>query len=136
MPSRILQQAELLLKSMGSTLCRTGLSASRSDHMRCCDKPVSGHISIPIQALTTGLGYVNGFISYYKVTGSSLSSSPHHLSGSLRDSNGKVINTFTFSVLLPPVQISITHSDKKKMKLQSVRLQVFSSLIGTVFKTL
>lgn len=88
------------------------------------------------QALTTSLGYVNGFISYYKGSSSSLSSSSHHLSGSLRDSNGKVINTFTFSVLLPPVQISITQSDKEKMKLQSVRLQVFSSMVGAVFKTL
>lgn len=58
------------------------------------------------------------------------------LTGSLRDSNGKVINTFTFSVLLPPVQISITQSDKEKMKLQSIRLQVFSLMIRAVFKTL
>ena len=88
------------------------------------------------QALTTGLGCVNGFVSCYKGTSSSLSSSAQHLSGSLGDSNGRVINTFTFSVLLPPVQISIRHSDKEKMKLQSVRLQVFSSMIGAVFKTL
>jgi len=79
---------------------------------------------------------VNGFVSCYKGTSSSLSSSAQHLSGSLGDSNGRVINTFTFSVLLPPVQISIRHSDKEKMKLQSVRLQVFSSMIGAVFKTL
>lgn len=58
------------------------------------------------------------------------------LTGSLRDSNGKVINTSTFSVLLPPVQISITQSDKEKMKLQSIRLQVFSLMIRAVFKTL
>ena len=94
------------------------------------------YLSRSKQALTTGLGHVNGFISYYKGTSSSLSSSPHHLSSSLRDSNGTVINTFTFSVLLPPVQISITQSDKEKMKLQSVRLQVFSLMIGAVFKTL
>lgn len=94
------------------------------------------YLSQSKQALAAGLGHMNGFISYYKGTSSSLSSSPHHLSGSLRDSNGTVINTFTFSVLLPPVQISITQSDKEKMKLQSVRLQVFSSMIGAVFKTL
>lgn len=94
------------------------------------------YLSQSKQALTTGLGYVNAFIPYYKGTSSSLASGCHRLSGSLRGSNGKVINTFTFSVLLPPVQIPITQSDKEKMKLQSVRLQVFSSMIGTVFNAL
>lgn len=83
-----------------------------------------------------GTDWVPCFTSHYRGTTSPLPSSPLHLSGSLRGSNGKVINTFPFSVLLPPVQISITHSDKEKMKLQSVRLQVFTLTIGAVFKTL
>lgn len=92
------------------------------------------HLPQARRTLTTGLGRVNGFMSCYKGTRSSPSYTPHHLSGGLRDSNDTVINILTFSVSLPPVQISITHSDKEKMKPQSVRLQVFSSVLGLSLK--
>lgn len=110
------------------------LASSRNSHTRCCDK--TSHQPQSNQALTAALGHVSDSVPSYKGSSSSLSPSPPHLSGSLRYNNGPVTNTFTFSVLLPPVQISITQSDKEKMKLQSVRLQVFSPVIGAVFKTL
>lgn len=128
-PRHALQQAGIWLKSMDLVLCRTWLHKVTSQHQ-------ASRLSQSQQALTTGLGHVSGFVPSYKGTSSSLSRSPPHLSDTLRDSNGTVTNTFAFSVLLPPVQISITQSDKEKMKLQSARLQVFSSMIGAVFKTL